>query len=57
MTTFRYPGPEELSALERAARRARAEEVARLAKAALGGIKALFARHEGDVPVKGARHA
>ncbi len=39
MTSFRYPTPEEVSALERAARRARAEEMARLAKAAVASVR------------------
>ena len=56
MTNFRYPAPEELSALERAARRERAEELARLTRAAIGSIKSLLSRHQ-DVPMKGARHA
>jgi hypothetical protein len=54
--SFRYPTPEELIALEREARRARAVEAARLAKAGIAGIRALFNRTEG-VRIKGPRHA
>ncbi len=57
MTNFRYPTPDEVSALERAARRARAEEVARLAKAAVAGVRSLFGRATAPVDLKGPRHA
>lgn len=53
---FRYPTPEESSALEREARRARALEVARLLKRAAGALKSFFAR-PAPVRVKIARHA
>lgn len=56
MTNFRYPTPEEVSALERAARKARAAEVARLTKAALVAIRSFFTR-PAPVRVKIARHA
>ena len=55
-TNFRYPTPEEVMALERAARKARAEEVARLVKAAAAGIRAFFTR-PAPVRVRTARHA
>lgn len=48
-----YPTPEELYALERAARVARAAEVARLVRSALTAAKHFFARRE----TKGLRHA
>lgn len=57
MTNFRYPTPEQVSALEHAARRARAEEIALLAKRAAAGVKSLFGRTATPVPLKGPRHA
>jgi len=57
MTNFRYPSFEQVQAMERAARRARAEELARIGKAAVTGIKSLFARPAGGVSLKGPRHA
>jgi hypothetical protein len=48
---MRYPTAEELYALERAARVARAREMARLARRALNALRQLF--EEG----KGLRHA
>ena len=50
--TNRYPTSKELYALEREARRLRAEEIARLSRALGHSIKGLFA-----VKVKGLRHA
>jgi hypothetical protein len=50
--TNRYPTPQELYALEHAARRMRAEEIARLFRALSQGVKGLF-----DVKAKGLRHA
>jgi hypothetical protein len=47
----RYPTAEELYALERAARAARAHEMARLTRAALVALRELFAAP------KGVRHA
>ena len=55
MNDFRYPSAEQVEALERAARRARAEEFVRLARAAAAGIKSLFVRPQAGI--KGARHA
>ena len=55
MKAFRYPSVEEIEAVERAARRARAEEFARIARAAFSGLKSLFNRPQ--VGIKGARHA
>jgi hypothetical protein len=55
MKDFRYPSATEIAALERAARRARAEEMVRVAKVAVAGIRSLFARP--DVHAKEARHA
>ena len=43
-TLYRYPTSEELRALEFAARRARAREVARLFRAGAAGLKGLFER-------------
>jgi hypothetical protein len=57
MRKFRYPSVEEVQAMERAARRARAEELARIGKAALAGVKSLFVRPAGGVSLKGPRHA
>jgi hypothetical protein len=54
---FRYPSSEEVQAMEHAARKARAEELARLAKSALAGLKGLFVHPEGGIRAKGARHA
>ena len=56
MMNYRYPSPEEISALEREARRARAAELARLLKVAAAGLKAFFTR-PAPVRVKIARHA
>ena len=50
----RYPTPAELYALERAARIARAAEVARLLKKGLASVKGLFASRN---DTKGLRHA
>jgi hypothetical protein len=50
--TNRYPTSRELYALEREARRLRAEEMARLFRAAGHGIKGLF-----QVKPRGLRHA
>lgn len=55
MNDFRYPNANEIAALERAARRARAEEMVRVAKAAAAGIRSLFARPQ--LHIKEARHA
>ena len=55
-TDFRYPTPEEVMALERKARKARADEVARLVKAAAAGIRKFFTR-PAPVRVRTARHA
>jgi len=41
---YRYPTPAEMRALEVAARRARAREVARLIRAGVAGLKGLFER-------------
>jgi hypothetical protein len=49
----RYPTPEELYALERAARRARSEAVAELLRAAARGVKRLVT----PATPKGLRHA
>ena len=49
-----YPTPAELYALERAARTARALELARLLKAGLASVKGLFASSN---VTKGLRHA
>jgi hypothetical protein len=57
MTKYGNISFERIEAVERAARRARAEEVARLAKKAAVGIRSLFVRPAGDVGIKGPRHA
>lgn len=44
IVNLRYPTPEEISALERAARRERAKAVARLLRAAIRGLVELTAR-------------
>jgi hypothetical protein len=46
MTKIRYPSFEEMRALERAARKARSRDLARLVKAALLGIKNFFSMLE-----------
>jgi hypothetical protein len=56
MTKFRYPSIEEIEVMQRAARRARAEALASLVKAAAAGIKAFFT-HPAPVRVKIPRHA
>ena len=48
----RYPTPQELYAFEHNARRLRAQEMARLIRAATTGVRSLF-----RVNVKGLRHA
>ena len=55
MEAFRYPSVEEIEAVERAARRARAEEFGRIARSAFSAVKGLFNRPQ--VGIKGARHA
>jgi hypothetical protein len=55
MTNYRYPSAEQIQRMERAARRARAEEFARLAKSAASAVKSLFAGRQ--MPIKGPRHA
>jgi hypothetical protein len=52
-----YPTPSELYALEREARRQRSEEMARLVKAGVSKVRALFSRAHTDRNVKGLRHA
>ncbi len=55
MKGFRYPSVEEIEAVGRAARQARAEEFGRIARAAYSGFKSLFARPHGNL--KEPRHA
>lgn len=57
MNEFRYPTPEQVDAIERSARRARAEELARLAKAAVTGVKSLFGKATTRVDMKRPHHA
>lgn len=57
MTKYEYVNFEQVEAVERAARRARAEEVARLAKKAAAGLRSLFVRPAGNVGIKGPHHA
>ena len=53
----RYPSPAELYALEREARRLRAEEMGRLLKAGADAVRRLFPRTVEVRPAKGLRHA
>jgi hypothetical protein len=55
MSKIQYPSIEEVNEMKRAARKARAEGLARLAKAALGGIKSLLIHPE--AAVRGTRSA
>ena len=57
MSKIRYPSIEEVNDMKRAARKARAEGLARLATAALGGIKGLLIHPEATIRVKGPGHA
>jgi hypothetical protein len=57
MTNYGYVSFEQVEAVERAARRARAEEIARLAKKAAASVRSLFVRPAGNVGIKGPRHA
>lgn len=59
MKNVRYPTPAELYALDQAARRARAREIARLLRSAALAVKSLFARAPSAARVHGqvARHA
>lgn len=57
MTNYGYVNFEQVEAVERAARRARAEEIARLAKKAAASVRSLFVRPAGNVGIKGPRHA
>ncbi len=50
-----YPTPAELYALERAAKQARAAEIARLFRVAFGGVKTLFSA--AGSKTKGLQHA
>ena len=50
-----YPTPAELYALERAAKEARATEIARLFRVAFDGVKTLFSATE--TKTKGIQHA
>ena len=52
-----YPTPEQLYALELAARRARNAEMARLYDAGLRALKAAFRRAALALKVEGVRHA
>ncbi len=53
----RYPTAQELYALEHEARRLRAAEMARLAKAAAAAVRSLFARIVTVRNAKGLKHA
>ncbi len=57
MTEFRYPTAEELQALELAARRARAAEVARLLAAGASAVKSIVARAAASLAARVVRHA
>lgn len=52
----RYPTPEELYKLELEARRLRSQEIARLIRVAVTGLKSVFARLASP-NTKGVRHA
>lgn len=54
MTSVRFPSAAEVAAFERAARQARAKELARLLKAAYGTVKGWVAGLAGG---KAVRHA
>jgi hypothetical protein len=53
----RYPTQEELYALEREARRLRAEEMARLVRAGIKTVRSLFERNVTVRNAKGLKHA
>ena len=57
MTKLRYPTPDELYALELAARRARSEEMARLVHAGARALRTGIARLAAALNAKGVRHA
>ncbi len=57
MTKFRYPTAEELQALELAARRARAAEVARLFAAGASAVKSIVVGAAVSRSARGMRHA
>ena len=57
MTKLRYPTPDELYALELAARRARSKEMARLVRAGAHALRAGIARFVAVLGAKGVRHA
>jgi hypothetical protein len=52
-----YPTPEQLYALEQAARRARNAEITRLARAVVQAVKAGLRRAALALNTKGVRHA
>jgi len=54
---FRYPTFDEMRALETAARRARAQEVARLLRAGAQALKSPLARAVEVLTPRGIRHA
>jgi hypothetical protein len=57
VTKYRYPNPEELYALEQAARRARSKEMRRLAVNGARAVKALFARAVTALGARKVHHA
>ena len=57
MTKLRYPTPDELYALERAARRARSEEMARLVRAGARALRAGIARIAAVLSARKVGHA
>ncbi len=57
MTKLRYPTPDELYALERAARRARNEEMARLVRAGARALRRGIARVAAVLSARKVGHA
>lgn len=57
MTKLRYLSPEELHALDLAARRARAAEIARLLWAGASALKSIVARAGRVLAERAVRHA
>ena len=57
MTKLRYPTPDELYALEQAARRARSEEMARLVRAGARALRSGIARIATVLSARKVRHA
>jgi hypothetical protein len=54
---YSYPNPEELYAIEQAARRARSKEMRRALLSGVRGLKALFARAVSALGARKVNHA